>query len=75
MALQLSENLNFPIINSVKKHELPCQLAIYHNTCQKPGKWPERHIGHRDTAKVELGMSAKISEKIYLFHQCQKLFK
>eukprot|EP00069_Balaena_mysticetus_P016115 bmy_09510T0 len=30
------------------------QLVIHHNTCQKPGKLPARHIGQRDTAKVEL---------------------
>lgn len=51
------------------------KLVIHHDTCQKPGKLPARHRGPRDTAKVELGMSEKISEMICLSYQCQKVLK
>lgn len=51
------------------------KLVIYHDTCQKPEKLPARHKGPTDTAKVELGMSEKISEIIYLFYQHQKVLK
>lgn len=56
MVLQASESFDFPKITGVKKDKLP-KLVIDHDTCQKPGKLPARHIGQRDTAKVELGMS------------------
>lgn len=48
---------------------------IHHDTCQNPERLPARHRGPRDTAKVELGMSEKISEMISLFYQYQKVLK